>query len=442
MAQSEFLTASALVKRASPLAIERRLRVVANRVRTWKRWFDTRHPYGNDIARTLGKGDPVDGPKIGEYIACSALLHLVDGWNYLSRAFDAICHGDHRSAYHLAYYAELRGAISLLAAEGIGVFNNRHIVINEAMQTAEFRRRGKRSRRHGTHKATWLLLSAWSREAGKAERLLQSITVQSRSISDWLSEVGVQEPSRLFVAKAWLTEWSVDLRTMSADPRRRNNVSYRPSRLRKEEFQPLNPRSDMMDPVFACWAELNPRSGWSRAALDISLLRRALDFVVREGVCSYDTFEEVLRALRDELTDDTYQALLTERTSATAIFDAAGVGSIHEKGAISILARSLLILRLATATSAALVNAADLSKEDLEFWWSPLGSDAGLWETPDDYQSFSDLWTDVDDAIETADDLASALQGVGSVYGYSRILSRDIALTQFSRAPLWLLGLD
>ena len=442
MANSEFLTASALVRRASPLAIERRLRVVAGHVRNWNSWLSTRHPYGNDISRTLRRGGPVDGPKIGEYIACSALLHLVDGWNYLSRAFDAICRGDHRSAYHLAYYAELRGAISLLATEGIGIFNFRHIVVNEDMDTAEFRRSGRNSRRYGTHQATWRLLSAWSREAGKAERLLQSITVESRSISDWLAVVGVQEPSRRFVAKMWLRAWSVDLRTMSADPRRRNNMSYRPSRLRKEDFEPLDPRPDMMDPVLACWAELNPSFGWSRAALDISLLRRALDLVVREGVCAFDTFEEVLEALRDEVTDDTYQALLTERSSATAIFDAAEVSSVYEKGATSILARSLLILRLASATSAVLVDGADLSKKDLEFWWSPLGSDWGLWETPDDYESFSDLWEDVNDAIGTVDHLAYAVQGRGSVHGYSRILSRDVALTQFSRAPFWLLGLD
>ena len=79
------------------------------------------HPYNQDVLAalqpSLQQGN-VDGPKIGEYIASSAPLHLADGWNYLSRAFDAACRGDRGAAYHLSYYAELRAAMSLLATEG------------------------------------------------------------------------------------------------------------------------------------------------------------------------------------------------------------------------------------------------------------------------------------------------------------------------------------
>ena len=188
----EVSTAKALVRAGSPLAVENRLRTVAERVRRWEHWLNNRHPYNNNIIRTLRNNRDIDGIKLGEYIASSTLLHLSDGWNYLSRAFDAASSGDRGSAYHLAYYGELRAAISLLAAEGIGIFNNRHIALNDRLEPTEFRR----SKRRGTHQATWLLLSAWSKESERATRLLQAITVESKSLSEWLAAVGVVDAAR------------------------------------------------------------------------------------------------------------------------------------------------------------------------------------------------------------------------------------------------------
>ena len=281
-------TPKTLVHAASPIAIESQLRVVGDRIRRWGRWLNNRHPYNGNVVRRLSNRREVDGPKIGEYIACSAPLHLADGWNYLSRAFDAACRGDRISAFHLAYYGELRAAISLLATEGIGIFNRRHIALNEQLEPTEFKRR----RRKGTHQATWSLLSAWSREPGKAERLLQAITIESKSLSEWLAAVGVVEPAREYVAKKWLTSWSLDLRILSADPRRRNEMSYRPSRIRSQLSQPVDPQLELANPIFNSWAELNPDFGGASAALDISLLREALTLATEEGICNYSSFEE------------------------------------------------------------------------------------------------------------------------------------------------------
>jgi hypothetical protein len=100
------------------------------------------------------------------------------------------------------------------------------------------------------------------------------------------------------------------------------------------------------------------------------------------------------------------------------------------------------MLRLASATAASLLAAADISKSDLEFWWEALGTDLGLWTTANDVETFSDLWADVSDAIDQANSDVSAILGGGSVRAVSNILCREAPLTQFSRAPLWLLGLD
>ena len=429
---------STLVRAASPTAIEHRLRAVAKRIDRYERWLNSRHPYSGNIVRTLSKNNDVDGPKLGEYIACSAPLHLADGWNYLSRAFDASCRGDRISAYHLAYYAELRAAISLLAAEGIGIFNRRHIALNDLLEPTEF----KNKKRTGTHKATWLLLSAWSSEPNRALRLLEAITVESRSLSDWLATVGVVEPARQFVARKWLGAWSVDLRIMSADPRRRNEMSYRPSRIQSPSPRPVNPILELADPIFDSWAELEPDIGGASAALDLSLLRQALMLVVEEGICNFSSFDEALQFLRIDMTDLTYRALAAESASATTIFREAETSSIRGTAVTPILARGLLMLRLASASTASLLAAAGISKSDLEFWWSPLGSDLGLWDNSDDIETFSDLWVDVSEAMEAAYAQISSIQGDRSVRVVAEILARNVSLTQFSRAPMWLLGLD
>jgi len=63
------------------------------------------------------------------YVAVSAPLHCADGWSFLGRAVAAILLGDATAARHLGYYAELRAAMSLMAAHGVGIFNRTHFVV-------------------------------------------------------------------------------------------------------------------------------------------------------------------------------------------------------------------------------------------------------------------------------------------------------------------------
>lgn len=425
--------AGALVRAASPVATESQLRAVATRLRSGKCWLNIGHPYNNDVIKAL-KQDDIDAPNLGEYIACSAPLHLADGWNYLSRAFDAASRGDRSTAFHLAYYAELRAAMSLLAAEGIGIFNRRHIALNAQLQPTEFKK--------PTHEAIWLVLSAWSREAGRAGRLLQAITIESKSLSEWLKMVGVVEPARQLVAEEWLTGWSIDLDIVSKDPQRRNEMSYRPTRIQAPAPQPVNPCQELLNPIFDSWTELEPGSGGASAALDLALLRQALMLVVKKGLCNYSSFKAALESLKGDMHALTYEALDTGSESAVAIFRDAKISNIQGKASTPILARGLLMLRLASASTASLLAAAEVSKSDLEFWWSPMGTDMGLWDTTSSIETFADLWIDVAEAKNEVDARISALQGAVSVRSVSGILAHDVSLTQFSRAPMWLLGLD
>ena len=430
------VTASDLIRNASSVAIETQFRVVAKRMRRWKRWLTSSHRYNGDVVQTLStdvQQGNIDGFKLAEYIASSVPLHLTDGWNYLSRAFDSASRGDRGSAYHLAYYAELRAAMSLLAAEGIGIFHNRHIALDQHFQPTVYR--------GNTHEAAWRALSSWSSEPGKAVQLLQSIKIDSRSLSGWLQLIGVGTPGQTLVAREWLNAWSIDLDIYNDDRARRNETSYRPTRIRLPTPQPVNARQELSGPLFDSWSELDPEVVGGSAALDIALLGKALNLVVDRGVCNFDSVDSALGFLEQQMNPSTIEALRNERPSATAIFQAAAIIELQGRPATPILARALLMLRLASARAAHLLAAADVSKADLKFWWLPWGTDLGLWDDLED-DDFLNLWSDVSAAWEEADELISALPTESSVRTVSDILSRDMTLTQFSRAPLWLLRLE
>lgn len=61
---------------------------------------------------------------------------------------------------------------------------------------------------------------------------------------------------------------------------------------------------------------------------------------------------------------------------------------------------------------------------------------------PSDIETFSDLWTDVFEAKDKATTQLEAIDREFSVQSVVGVLAQEISLTQFTRVPLWLLGLD
>ena len=191
------------------------------------------------------------------------------------------------------------------------------------------------------------------------------------------------------------------------------------------------------------WTALEPPASTSSgAALDASLLRQALRFVVESGLSTHKTLEDAVESLKEDMSSALYRAVSSDVASAAAIFASAGAQDAHGRAATPILARGLLMLRLASASVAGLISAAEVTKQDLAFWWESLGTDLGFWVSPTEIEMFTDLWVDVADAIDEADTKVLSIGGDASVHAVSGILSRELPLTQFSRAPMWLLGLD
>ena len=67
--------------------------------------------------------------ELAEYLALSSACHAIDGWRYISQSAFAFLNGSRTQALHLAYYAELRAALSILSRSGIGVLKYKHFAL-------------------------------------------------------------------------------------------------------------------------------------------------------------------------------------------------------------------------------------------------------------------------------------------------------------------------
>ena len=125
-----------LVLSASPRPIEEAAASLAGYLKD-NRWLGRNNRYVKETVQRLkedltggGVLSPVRQKHLRELIAASAVTHCLDGWAMLGRAAGSTLLGDPHSARHLAYYAELRAACSLLARSGIAVLSGQHLVVD------------------------------------------------------------------------------------------------------------------------------------------------------------------------------------------------------------------------------------------------------------------------------------------------------------------------
>ena len=108
----------------------------------------------------------------------------------------------------------------------------------------------------------------------------------------------------------------------------------------------------------------------------------------------------------------------------------------------AVLARAILLLRVANAVCAHKLYLANVTKDDLEFWWDRLGQDFGYWTQGNEPDFFADLWDDVSDAIQDVQGFVQESSPPITMSNINERVGPKVSLTQHSRALLWLLGLD
>ena len=415
--------------------METTLRRLRRRFVHWNRWLNSRHPYANLVKDIRFSERGVDGDKLAEYVASSILLHVADGWVFLARAFDAIMRGDRNTAAHMAYYAELRAAMSLLASEGIGIFAYRHFAIGPSSGTKDWKKGG------GTHQATWRLLNSWASDVNRTSTLLTAIKIENKPIGGWLDDANVSPSVQHLVARNWLESWSIDLKHFEGDRELRNYASYRPMSIKADSWIPLDTSVDVVKPLLKTWDALEPSGDVGGASIDRALLYRALQLAHNEGSHVEPTWDHFMDRLKGVVSPGLEFQLRDPAANENHVLRWANQPpeKSNPPKTNGVLARATLLLRIASGVCAQRLSNAGISKTDLRFWWSRFGVDFGLWPEGVELDTFSELWADVNDAIVNTEDALGSTNGTNNMFDIGRHLGQHVELTQHARVPLWLL---
>lgn len=408
-------------------------------------WIGKSNHYANDVVARLKATSPATAERkrnLAQYIAASVALHSNDGWSYLGRSVSSLLAGDTHRALHLAYYAELRAAMSLLASAGIGIFNNQHFVVRSANSTNKMRGR------YGTHMIAWLALEEWSQQPTSGALFAQLIRPEGRTLNEWFNSqggAGALAPQ----AKAWFMQWGMDLGLATEDREARNESSYRPDGV--PTTWEMNAKQGF-EFVRDMWSMLEPSSTSSFEQIDRHILRLAMEryYLGLTGKVANGA-DTAFIALVDATvsaqslatsTEDRLKKFLLRQSAPDdpLIFRYSAVRpGAPQTDAFAVMSRAVLLLRLATGSAHDLLHQAGFDAAALSFWWQKLGEARGLWKPGAPPAALADLWADIEDGLREAneieaDDAASFETMNGVAYG---VFSRLNVLASHERVGLW-----
>lgn len=384
-----------------------------------------------------------------EYVASSILVHCFDGCGYLSCAIDANASGEPHQARHFAYYAELRAAMSILAAEGVGVFDRVHVVVQRSGDCQQV------PKKLGTHEFTWLALDHWAGLSRSVDLLEAVVRPGGYSLLAWLQEFGTVRQAGP-IARQWLRTWGLDLRVFAHDREARNASSYRPTSLHPIAAIEATMRARFLVEL---WRLFEPAYGGSFQTLDNHLLRLSLEGTyqaitsLRPTASNADYASRVVAAVGrlgfSGDAADRWTAFLLRRSSPTTplvITEASeSLPQSDPRHHMQVMSRAALLLRVAAGAARVRLQDAGYGKDELRWWWKDICYSVGLWGTGGEPTGFVDLWGDVESALDglVAWDTSVKSGAVDpSPFTYTRTCSESIrTLEGWERTALWGAGL-
>lgn len=405
------------------------------------KWLELSNRYANDVVgeikRNVGPPPTQNSQHLAQYIAVSTLLHCSDGWSFLGRSINAMLTGDEGTALHLAYYAELRAAMSLLATQGIGAFNGRHFLIDGSNSVMAF------PAGSGTHDFVWECLEAWADTAHAVDLLGEIIVPFGMRLSSWASPVGAAPIIRLS-GQAWLKEWGMDLSRFKGDRNARNTTSYRPTGL---EFSNNGQAEVATSFVRSMWSVLEPTGSNGFGHLDKFLLRSLVDMLVKGrygmGALGHADHQRIAGSMIayqggavENIAPDIHNFLLRSVSvdEPEILKYSPKPSSNGSDWHLSVISRSALLLRLATGATRRLFDQAGVQIAETAFWRDELGQRKGLWKSGSIPEPLIDLWADVEDGVRDFEDFEAGPPDERSHFNLSKTFSSSVSeLGKFER---------
>jgi hypothetical protein len=351
------------------------------------------------IVSELRAGNVQNAGHLSQYIAASSLLHCADGWSYLGKSILALLRGDPHRCRHFGYYAELRAAMSLLAAQGVGVFDKKHVIINRKNSIAPF------TGSYGTHQFAWDSLKCWSTSPASGNVFAKLIRPNGLSLDEWMAPLGggiAVAPQ----AENWFQQWGMDLKIGLDDRNSRNESSYRPDGLPNPWY--LDGK-EAVTFIHGLWLILEPSEDSRFSAIDRHILRIALEqsFKGRHGKASTSAPQKYRQFVASILTPLNFSpevekwwmdflARKIHKIDPEIFSSSRESPNKRSTSHASIISRATLLLRVASGAALGLLQSASLNADATMFWWNNLGVARGLWDGAKSADQLTDLWADID----------------------------------------------
>lgn len=383
--RSHVVSAMAMVAKAKPAA-----------------WFSAQHPVATGGLNLKWNKAP-SAARVVEGIAVSAPTHCVDGWGFASRALSALIAGDNHAARHMAYYAQLRAGLSILANLGVGIFDGFNVIVDSQGNFKRLDPAEKLTDRGmGTHAIVWLALKEWANTPATAEIFLDLVRFRGASLKEVLLDIWPGLP-KVGAAGSLIEAWGLDLKTGLDERRHRNISSYAP--------QALNPLSAPVGSTLRfldhAWTLFEPSASGSFDTLDRHLLRNILwkqsaitePQTALEAGSLHKQYSQLSSGIRSLVSED-FLLGKVEPTKLELLRIAEA--KVSPPSPLHMIARSLLLLRMATSfTQATLTEAGvDRAGGDLRPWLDELGDSRGFWTSAAPLEDVQDLWLDTELALD------------------------------------------
>lgn len=411
-------------------------------------WLSPMHPLGKGVDKShnpFGGGSTLPqhvGKELAEYLAAASPTHCTDGWSYLARSMSAYLLGDAHSAWHLAYYAELRAAQSLLSSLGCGAFNEWNCVLNAQGMPLDLSK-GQ------THTMVWAALSTLALKSPVAwMKVSAPVQVFGTSLPELVIHAFPGTSTQITTSQ-WVSDWLFDLEDSHDDKRFRNKCSYSP-----HELTPHYARcNESIKTASLLWQLLEPTPGSPFFRIDCLLLRGAIRDVAQVWLNNAQSGGAQSLTM-DKVIADAYSRLVSavpamsqiglkyftevNQPEDELIFHAQD-RSVAPDTPRSVIARAFLLLRLATGTAASFIKASSKEREVgalLDRFAIQCGLAGDLSDLPDDR---SDLFSDSQLAISDAMKICAATSGklaallndtrtkVHTIAGFDRVVQWSLA---------------
>jgi hypothetical protein len=278
-----------------------------------------------------------------ESLAAESLVHLAEGWKYFSISLSAYMSGATRVSLHNSYYAELRAAISLLAAAGIRIAFPNHSFIDRVGSNVVPQWRAAR-----THTLVWELWQDWSKSTTASSLILDQWKIHPR--------ISLRDVQSIFVAlspASTLKAWGFDLLELQDDHNARNEASYEATAAR----QPIDVRTEAhQEFVRNIWHLLQPSSAglqFEKTLVQYFIdlhLADLNDHAVQSGAAfdavTWHTGASQQLAVRTGVPQDVVHSLLVGKPYSTEPFRLAFERRTSPE---NVLSRAFTLLRAATS---------------------------------------------------------------------------------------------